>query len=351
MEIIRKTIGYYHRQPVEEITLINRFGGYFTVWNYGATVHAIGVPDKNGVISNVVLSAPSLEETIAFRPLYGAIVGPIAGRMSGKIHEKNSIVNHLEKNEKAINHLHGGSHGLDTKLWKIIAIESEEEVAYITLETVNYPGEGGYPGELIVQVIYSWSDDFSWTIHYHAKTSQKTLFKPTNHVYFNLTGHQEEKVLGHHLTVQSSQYALLTEENIPDQHLSDVTGTAFDLRAGKYLKEIVHSSEKQIKKFNGLDHLFYLDHQTPSPDAEIYDPHSGRVVQMKTDEDTVVIYMHNNSFPYFSQYEDQFGAYSGITLETQRINQKESEKELSNIFLNPGCTYNSRTTYHFLVKN
>lgn len=349
----REFIGSYHGQPVESIRLENTSGGALTVTNYGASILMVAVPDRKGKIENVTLNVPSVEEMIAHRPYYGATIGRVAGRISdgSYIDPKTKEEHQVDKNEQGVNHLHGGWHGFDTKLWDIVEVTAGKESGWVVMEVVSYDGEAGYPGHLTVRVSHSWSEDNTWEIRYQATTSVRTPFNPTNHVYFNLSGEKGSNILDHQLSIQSLYYAPLTEKNTPTGELIQSKGSVFDLTDPRSLSQIVKSDHPQIQLVNGLDHPFYLDHRRGAPDAQIYDPHSGRAVQMRTDAEAVVVYTHNVRFEPFDQYGDVYGAYAGVTLETQQLPDAVHHEGFGDIFLNPDDTYDSVTSYHFIVKD
>ena len=70
-------------ETVERIVLHNAKGVSVELMTYGALMLAINVPDKNGVVENVLLSYEHLEDYVS-NPMYmGATIGPNAGRLAG----------------------------------------------------------------------------------------------------------------------------------------------------------------------------------------------------------------------------------------------------------------------------
>lgn len=352
MNCIRKIIGYFQGQPVEEVTFMQTNGAYFTVINYGATVQAIGVPDRGGKIENIALSAPSLSDLIAYRPYYGAVIGRVGGRISQGTYE-DPVINQafeLDKNENSKNHLHGGFQGLDTKLWQIISVTHSEEQASIVLETHSFSGECGYPGAITVRVTYTWTADYLWRIQYEARSTERTLFNPTNHIYFNLSGQKAGNILDHTLCVHADHYVPLDEQNLPLGYLAHVQETDFDLRSPRLMSDILKSQDAQISARNGLDHPFYLNDDSKKIQAEIYHEQTGRLLQMSTDAEAVVIYSHNSTPEEFTKYGDIYQPHAGVTLETQALPDAVNQEDFGSIFLNPNEKFTSQTEYQFLIR-
>ena len=213
MDISIKDFGELSGQVIQEYTLTNRQGISLSAMTYGAAITSIRVPDKNGLIENIVLGYDTLDEYVSYRPYYGATVGRVAGRIDkGKftLEGKNY---QLETNDKT-NHSHGGINGLDTKIWTV-KTESTENEGHLVFTYKSPHGENGYPGNLTVKVTYTLTESNEWKINYQATTDKTTLFNPTNHVYFNLSGDPTKAINQHTLALTSKYFAELKEDYIP----------------------------------------------------------------------------------------------------------------------------------------
>src|SRR6188472_1643876 len=104
-------------------TLANANGLSVKVITYGATVTSLIVPDHRGRPDDVVLGFDALEGYLGKHPYIGAIVGRVAGRISGARFMLDGQVYDLAPNESP-NHLHGGRVGFDRRLWKVAAVNT-----------------------------------------------------------------------------------------------------------------------------------------------------------------------------------------------------------------------------------
>lgn len=349
MDITTKLFGMFQNQEVTEYTVTNSTGISLSAITYGAIVTKIITPDKKGNTANITLNVEKLEDMVAHRPFYGATIGRVAGRITDGQYSVDGQEVHLDVNEKG-NQLHGGPTGLDTKLWKA-ETKKESNYASILFTYRSLAGENGYPGTLDVQVEYRLTEDNEWTILYTAKTDETTLYNPTNHIYFNLTGDIKQPVLDHTLQLDSSKHGTLGDRNLPTGLLEDSSGTAFDFSKPKLIREAVLSDDSQIKPLSGLDHPFVLDQQDKAVQAILSEEKSGRQVTMSTEEDSVVIFTHNKEMDAFNIQGEPAKQYAGITLETQALPDAVNQPGFGNIVLRPDETYHSETTYRFdLIK-
>ena len=107
---------------------------------------------------------------------------------------------------------------------------------------------------------------------------------------------------------------------------------------------------EQIKKFGGYDHNFVLDN-VEQVDAEVYDPSTGRVLQVITDQPGVQLYTGN--FLDGTQRGRGGMVYqyrSGLCLETQHYPDSPNQVSFPSVILTPEEPFLSSTTYKFGVR-
>lgn len=349
MKVSKRPFGKVDGEPVYEYTLVNTKGMQLSAMNYGAAVTAILMPDKFGKNKNIVLGFDSVDKYVEHRPFYGATIGRVAGRIAGgKFKLKDKTVQVMVNEGE--NHHHGGNPAFESRFWTVeTKAAADADEGTLTFTYVSPDGENGYPGNLTVQVVYTLTEQNEWKIHYTATTDETTLFNPTNHVYFNLTGDHTKGVLEHELQLNSDCYAPLREDSIPTGELADVTDTDFDFRQSKPLKTGVDSDHPQLQLNRGYDHPFVLNHSLNQhqADGQISDPVSGRRVWFTTDREAVVVYLNNWADGAYDIDSQPVLAYSGVALETQTLPDAINHKNFGNSILNPGETFQSETVYHF----
>ncbi len=348
MQLQKEKFGVYNHEEIFEYTITNSAGMSLSVISYGAIITKIMVPDKEGTLEDVTMNVSSLEEIVAERPFHGAVIGRVSGRIADARYLDQGTEIVLDQNENT-NMLHGGYTGIDQHVWKVTTSESKEQ-ASLLLKTISPDGEGGFPGDLVITVTYTLTEKGEVKIRYEATTNKRTLFNPTNHVYFNLNGNVKKPIYNHEIQVNSAHFAVLDEENIPTGELRSVENTAFDLRTLTNVEEVLKSDEKQIVERKGLDHPFVLRKTKDLPDAVLKEKNSGRVLKMNTDADALVVYSHNKEQMQTTTNEETLPIHGGLTLETCRLPDAVNQENFGSIWLEPGEEFSSETVFTFTVE-
>lgn len=344
----KRLFGEVEGRQVYEYTLENSQGMQLSAMDYGATLTAIKTPDKDGKVENITLGFDSVEPYVTYRPFYGATVGRVAGRIAKGQFELNGKPVQLMINEGA-NHHHGGNPAFDSHFWEVqIEAEAKADESSLTFTYLSPDNENGYPGNLTVQVKYLLTEDNKWIIQYTATTDQITLFNPTNHVYFNLSGNHANGILNHQMQLNSDFYAPLESDSIPTGELIEVTDTPFDFRQAKSLRTGVESTHPQTVSNRGYDHPFVLNKNGDgAANGQIVDPISKRRVRFYTDCEAVVVYLNNWAEGLYDIDGKSVQPYSGVALETQILPDAIHHDHFGNPILKPGETFYSETIYEF----
>ena len=94
-------------RAVTAATLTNKSGASMTVLDYGAAIHSLCVPNRDGQLTDVVLGYDTVEEYVQHTEFLGATIGRVGNRIGKAEFSLNGKVYHLYKNDGE-NHLHGG---------------------------------------------------------------------------------------------------------------------------------------------------------------------------------------------------------------------------------------------------
>ena len=201
--ITKEDWGTVDSKPVYLYTLTNSNGITAKITNYGCTIVAWNVPDRNGRQENIVLGLNSLEAYQGRHPCFGCIVGRCINRISNAKFTLDDIVYTLAANSGK-NHIHGGNDNFSRKVWDATA-SSDEESATLTFTYVAADMEEGYPGNLTVKVDYVLNNNNEIQLIYTASTDKPTVINLSNHSYFNLSGCRED-IRTHQVRVYADSY-------------------------------------------------------------------------------------------------------------------------------------------------
>ena len=332
-------------------TLKNANGMTVKITNFGGIITHWTASDKNGKYENITLACDSLSTYVRGVSFFGALVGRYGNRIAkGKFSLDGKNYNLFLSN--APNTLHGGKQGFDQKLWAATVINDEEP--QLKLNYVSPDGEEGYPGKLSVEVIYTLQKDNTLKIDYQVVTDKATVVNLTNHAYFNLTGDINKDILGHELTLNSDKYLPVDATLIPTGELKSVTGTPFDFtKSFKIGERINDKTDTQIKYGNGYDHCWVFTDTTNNLKnvASVYEPTSGRLMEMLTTEPAVQFYT-GNFLNGSIITKDGIGAKfrTGFCLESQHYPDSPNQPKFPTTVLRPNQTYRTTTVYKFSVR-
>lgn len=347
-EVTQKAFGNFDGQPVTEYTLSSPTGIRVSVMNYGATVTKIVTPDKNGVLGDIVLGYDSLAGYLqAANPYFGAIVGRYANRIGKAAFVLNGIHYQLDPNDHG-NTLHGGFRGFDKAMWTGKA--TSDSTVEFTYESKD--GEGGYPGNLNVKVVYTLSADSALRIDYTATTDKPTPVNLTNHSYFNLSAGMDSTVLGQVLWIDGETFTPVDSLLIPTGQIEGVKGTPMDFTTGKPVGRDID----QVK--GGYDLNWVLDKDADSSSimdrtvATLYDPGSGRFMEVFTSQPGLQFYSGNflDGTLKYTRKGRKYVQHAALCLETQHFPDSPNEPSFPSTILNPGDTYHQTTVYRFTVR-
>jgi len=337
---------------IKEYTLKNDSGMVVKITNYGATITSIVVPDRDGNMADVALGYDNVEGYINAidRPYFGAVVGRYGNRIAKGTFSIDGIEYELATNN-GDNHLHGGNMGFDKVVWDAEPVEDGVKLSYLAKD-----GEEGYPGNLMLSVTYTLTDDNEIVMHYEATTDKATVVNVTNHTYFNLKGEGSGTINDHILQIHASKTTPVDEGLIPTGEMRDVAGTPFDFREPKVIGEDVDADNQQIEYGPGYDHNWVLDREGEGMElaATLYEPQSGRVLEVITEEPSLQFYGGNFLDGRLVGKSGKAYTYrSGLCLETQHAPDSPNHggaEGWPSVILRPGEKYDTTTIYKFSAK-
>ena len=333
-------------QEVDLYTLANTNGLKARITNYGAILVSLEVPDKNGKLADITLGFDTLEGYIKGHPYFGATVGRYANRIGGASFKLNDVEYKLAANNGP-NHLHGGIKGFDKVVWKAEDVTAESNQAFVKLSYLSKDGEEGYPGNLTCTVTYTLTKDDELKISYEAETDKTTILNLTNHTYWNLAGQGNGDVLGHELMLSADKYTPVDEGLIPTGEIESVKGSPMD-----FTKPMIIGS-RIIQVEGGYDHNYVLNSGggTLALCAKVYEPTSGRIMEIYTIQPGVQFYTGNFLDGSISGKAGKvYNKHYGFCLETQHFPDSPNKPDFPSVVLKPGDKYTTVTVHKFYTK-
>ena len=337
-------------KQVKLFTLTNKNGIEMSVTNYGGRIVSLMVPDRSGRLEDIVLGYDKLDDYINTNEQYfGAAIGRYGNRIANGLFKLDNLQYILSINNSP-NSLHGGVKGFSSKVWD--ATQNGENELELTL--VSPDMEEGYPGELKVMIIYRLTDKNEVAIFYSASTSKSTVLNLTNHSYFNLHGAGNGDILDHILWLNANKYTPVDATLIPTGNLDPVTGTPFDFTTPIAVGARINDNTEQLNFGKGYDHNFVLnkkEDEKVSMAASVYDPISGRFMEVFTNEPGIQFYCGNFlKGKEVGKKHKQYNFRSALCLETQHFPDSPNHSEFPSVVLKPGEIYSSACLYRFSVK-
>ncbi len=306
------------------------------ITDFGGVITSLKSPDRSGKQGEIGLGLASLKHYIDKPAYYGALIGRVGNRIGRGKFTLDGKAHQLPVNSNG-HHLHGGMEGFNRKLWKADAIDGGILLTYFSPD-----GEESYPGNLSVAVTYTLKGR-DLRIDYEATADAPTLVNLTNHEFFNLNG-CADTILDHELRIAADRYTPCGADLIPTGEIAPVKGTPFDFTAAKAIRRDMAQVE------GGYDHNFvFADGAAPGDWlAEVFDPMSGRTMEVSTTEPCIQLYCGNfldgtdvsaDGVPFRKHY--------GLCLEAQKHPDAINHPGFANTVLRPGETYRQTTVYRF----
>lgn len=331
-----------NEQTYDVYKLQNAQGAYVEILTYGARIHSLCVPDKDGKLGDVIVGCKTYEDYLLPNPYFGATIGRYGNRIGGGSFTLNGTRYYMEINDNG-NTLHGGDDAAYSgKPW-----QAEIFGETLAMHYTSPDGEGGFPGTLEVTVFFTLTDENALVIEYAAVCDKDTVCNLTNHSYFNVGG--QDTVLSHELMIKSRQITPVDDELIPHGEFMDIDGTPYSFYEGKLLGKDMFSSAPLIKHCNGYDFNYCLEREGDGLEhfAYVYDKESGRRMDCYTTLPGVQLYTACSTGGF--KGKKNYVNHCALCLETQGYPNSPNCPQYPTTTLKAGEKYNETTVYKFSV--
>jgi len=329
------------------VMLANAKGLRAEIAQRGAALAGMWVPDRDGQLADVVLGHAPQRQRTSGRAFLGASIGRVAGRISTAGFMLGGQHHRLDSVDGLTTH-HGGPEGFDARDWQWLGVRRDRA----RLQLVSPHGDQGFPGALTVTVDYRLDDTDTLHVDYAATCDRPTVVNLTHHPFWNLAGEGAGAVDAHLLTLPASRTVALDAALLPTGQVRDVADSAFDFRRARVIGDALSvRGDAQLQVAGGLDHYWILD--TPAgagvrAAARLHDPHSGRVLDVSSDQAGVQVYSGNFLDGNLQGASGRpYHARAAICIEPQAFPDAMNQPSFPDITLQPGAVYRNRIRYRF----
>lgn len=328
--------------------LNNNNGMEVCVTNFGARIVSVLVPDRDGIMRDVVLGFDNIKDYQNVKSDFGASIGRYANRINqGRITIDGEIIQLPQNNYGHC--LHGGPNGWQYKVYKPVEVTRNS----ISFSLFSPDGDENFPGNVNAKVSYTLTDDNAIRIEYSATTDAKTVINMTNHSYFNLSGNPSNPAIDHILYINASNFTPVDSTFMTTGEIAAVEGTPMDFTTPKAIGQDIENPYRQLRNGKGYDHNWVLDTKGNVNElaAKLSCPSTGIAVEVYTNEPGIQIYTGN--FLKGNVVGKNGVAYpcrASVCLETQHFPDSPNKPQWPSVLLEPGQKYYSECIYKFVVE-
>lgn len=336
-------------------TMRNSKGMEVCITNFGARIVSIMVPDRKGVMHDVVLGYDNIAQyadRVNFASDFGAAIGRYANRINkGQITVDGKTIQLPQNNYGHC--LHGGPTGWQYQVYD--GRQLNDSTLQMTL--LSPDGDNNFPGAVTATVTYTLTHDNAIDIRYEATTTKKTVINMTNHSYFNLNGDPSHDGENQMLYINADRYTPADTTYMTTGEELSVAGTPMDFRHFTALsKDINNQQFDMTRNAHGFDHNWCLNtwHKGKGNDkvvaAALYSPTTGIRLDVYTDEPGIQIYTGNFlNASFAAKHGLRYPRHASVCLETQHFPDSPNKPQWASPWLEPGQKYTSHCRYQFSV--
>lgn len=321
------------------------------VTNFGARVVSLWTPDKEGRMADIVLGYENIDRYVnnTGERFLGAVVGRVANRIGAGKFTLNGVEYTTPQNNNGQT-LHGGEKGVDMVVWDVVEVKPES----IVLHYLAADGEDGFPGNLDITMTYTLTENDEFRVDYKATTDATTVVNLSHHSFFNLKGEAGGTITDHILTINADHITPVDANLIPTGELMPVEGTPFDFRQPTAIGDRIEADNEQLRNGKGYDLNWALareDNGEIMTVATLYEPQSGRAMDVMTDQ--VGLQFYSGNFfdgTYNGKYGEPLRFRESVALETQKFPDAPNQPSFPSVVLNPEEEYSQVCIYKFYTK-
>lgn len=349
MSIEKSIFGELNGKAVELYKITNKNGASVSLMTLGAGIQSLYMPDKNGVMGDVVLGFDSPEPyTNPDLGYQGLVVGRYANRIRDAKFSIDGVEYNTPKNQGDWT-LHGGGR-FSFNLWEV----KETTDNSVTFSFFSPDMQDGFPGNFTMCIKYTLTDDNTLKLEYTILSDKKTVANPTNHAYFNLTCDSEKTCESQLLQINADYFTETDDSQLTTGELSPVKGTMLDFTELHKIGDVIDEPFRAVIPGIGYDNNYCLRNKeigTMAQAAILADEVSGRRLEVWTDLPGIQLYCggwldkdytlgKGNSAVKFRR---------GVALETQFYPNALNIPEFPFVYVEPNKPFKTTTEFRFSV--
>ncbi|MBP3496502.1 MAG: galactose mutarotase [Alistipes sp.] len=321
------------------------------VTTFGARVVSLWAPDREGNMADIVLGYQSVDRYINNRGerFLGSVVGRVANRIGAGEFTLEGVKYTTPKNNNGQT-LHGGDKGLDMVVWDVV---SQSENA-IVLHYIAPDGQDGFPGNLDITMTYTLTPENEFKVDYLATTDKSTVVNLSHHSFFNLKGEAGGTITDHILQIDADSITPTDSNLIPTGEIRPVEGTAYDFRTPHAIGDMIDSDDEQLAAGRGYDMNWVLNREDNGEVVRVlslYEPQSGRAMDLLTDQ--IALQFYSGNFfdgSYTGKYGKPLAFRESVVFESQRYPDAPNHDNFPSVVLRPEEQYRHTCIYRFYTK-
>ncbi|KAM3717707.1 Galactose mutarotase [Dirofilaria immitis] len=331
-------------ERVVKISLTNNNGMKIELLNYGAILMSVLVPDRSDQFRDIALGFRTLQEYESDNHSIGAVIGRVAGYISNGKFAVDSREYELGLNAPP-HHMNGGIRGsLSKKLWNYELLDEGNGVCFTC---ISHDGEGGYPGQVHLEVTYILTNENEIVIDYRASTDKSTILNVANNAYFNLDGEGMPSLRDHIMQLYTPNY--LPNDKNGFSTVIEITTNQFNFLVPRKISDLLINDSNQLN-YNH-DFCFEIDNLNISKKlrriASVASISSG--IRMTVSTTYPCLYLNMGSWldRLDGKANHVYDRYSAFTLQCRSLSNAINQPHFPSIILRPDELYQHLTVYQF----
>lgn len=325
-------------------SITNKNGMEVQVTDYGVNIVGILLPNDDGTKTDVVLGYDTLAQYEVNDCFFGSTIGPSANRVNDATFQIHGKTYHIAVNDGK-NNLHSDMElGYHKRIWDSSIVDNS------VIFTLEDHATMGFPGNKKIKVVFTLTEENEVKLSYDATSDEDTLINLTNHVYFNLEGHDQGSIVNHKLTLLASNYTPVVAGSIPTGEIATVKGTPFDFLTATTIGDRIDADNQQLAFGKGYDHNWVIDNcdGTVKLIARVEEPSGKRTMEVYSDQPGIQFYAGNCISSHTGKANAQYGKRTGLALETQAFPDSINKENFPDVVYGPNRPYQTTTIYKFI---